>query len=370
MEPTIRKAINDDFVISNHVLVKYVGSEAEVIIPDEVLEIGDRAFAKDGPMILTPNNTLVSVVMHNVRRIGKGAFYGCSALKNVSMSNALESVGEMAFAFSGIQNIYFPDNVIVFEDCVFMNCDYLKTVRLPAGLGNIPDGMFFNCRCLEYLTIPKKVKTIRDNAFWHCISLKHIVIPESVEYIGKEAFAKCKYLTDVWIMGAPELDNTVFDESGYQESPHAKRTELSLEHSIFDQETGQYVGVTPNKHSMTDTENDISVTQPYYTMFGKMNHRRMPQTERTETPIERSGFDQETNQYVGITADKRSLSDIENDISRTQTELAEVKKRYDKLSAQLEALNSKKKEYNMKHIMEAFANSGKSIEELLAFLNT
>lgn len=82
---------NNSFEIRDGVLVKYNGSESEVVIPEEVHSIGKNAFSG--------NNTLTSVKMGNsVEKIEPYAFNNCTSLQNIVWSNQLKSIGDSAFS--------------------------------------------------------------------------------------------------------------------------------------------------------------------------------------------------------------------------------------------------------------------------------
>lgn len=70
--------IEDEMVIEDGVLVKYIGSEKEVEIPDNVTVIGESAFADC--------DSIESIfVPGSVKKIEDYAFYGCRNLVNVDM---------------------------------------------------------------------------------------------------------------------------------------------------------------------------------------------------------------------------------------------------------------------------------------------
>ena len=65
----------------------------------------------------------------------------------------------------------------------------------------------------------------------------------------------------------------------------------------------------------------------------------------------------------------RSISSIEAEISKVEAELVKVQARYDSLAARLIELQQLKSDYEAKQVMDAFHKSGKSLQELMTFLD-
>ena len=65
----------------------------------------------------------------------------------------------------------------------------------------------------------------------------------------------------------------------------------------------------------------------------------------------------------------RSISSIDTEISKVEKELAKAQERVDALSAKLLKLQKTKQEYEVKQVMDAFRKSGKTLQELLIFLD-
>lgn len=65
----------------------------------------------------------------------------------------------------------------------------------------------------------------------------------------------------------------------------------------------------------------------------------------------------------------RSISSIETEITKVEADLVKVQAKYDSLAARLLELQQLKKDYETKQIMDAFHKSGKSLQELMTFLN-
>lgn len=65
----------------------------------------------------------------------------------------------------------------------------------------------------------------------------------------------------------------------------------------------------------------------------------------------------------------RSISSIDTEISKVEKELAKAQERVDALSAKLLKLQKTKQEYEVKQVMDAFRKSGKTLQELMTFLD-
>jgi hypothetical protein len=195
-----------DFVLRGTVLVKYLGTEANVIIPADlgITGIADRAFS------------------------------GCETLNTVDLPSGLVSIGESAFSYCRkLSKISFPSGLIRIGDNSFAGCKSLSTIDLPARLISIGESAFADCDGLETVTIPQTVYDIGDGVFGGCDNLKEIKtgednawyvdregvlftkdgtvliqypahkegseygIPNSVGRIGKNAFNGCKNLNTI-----------------------------------------------------------------------------------------------------------------------------------------------------------------------------
>ena len=61
--------------------------------------------------------------------------------------------------------------------------------------------------------------------------------------------------------------------------------------------------------------------------------------------------------------------DIDEKIERAQEDVIKAKKKYDETVEALDKLMTKKKEMQQKELLQAFANSSKSYDEILKFLS-
>lgn len=170
-----------DFVIKDGCLTRYNGEEIDVVIPDNVREIGKKAFEY--------NRYIRSVRMSdNVIDIDDGAFAGCKALTSVHLSNRLETIGSKAFLLcSGLPSMNLPDTLTYIGDDAFGCCESLKSINIPSGIERITDCCFSDCTSMKNVNLPMGLRTIGERAFAGC-GFDEIHLPDTVEKVGENAF--------------------------------------------------------------------------------------------------------------------------------------------------------------------------------------
>ena len=136
----------------------YHTSLKNVTIPDSVESIGQFAF--------TGNSVLEELTLNGVKTIGDYAFHYATALEEIEHTDALERIGVNAFVGSGIR--YFElENVEYFGSQSFLGTDlYInsaKSLKLTSAI-EIGAGAFYNSKGIKEVSLPNAV-TIGDMAF-------------------------------------------------------------------------------------------------------------------------------------------------------------------------------------------------------------
>ncbi len=197
-----------DFIIENGILKEYVGDCEVVIVPEEVVQIGERAFSdrEDITDVKLPGS---------VSSIGNSAFYGCVALSKINIPESLTCIGDSAFfgceslevsipdhvanigcgAFCGCDKLADDDGFVIIRGVMYYYCGEKSDVIVPNGITKIDDEAFFTGEDIESVVLPDGMISIGERAFSNCYELAHIVIPDSVTNIEPHAFEDCEELT-------------------------------------------------------------------------------------------------------------------------------------------------------------------------------
>lgn len=151
-----------DFEIINNEIIKYIGTDKSVVIPNSITSIGAKAFIRccSLEVITIPNS---------VTEIKKLAFSECVSLKKITIPNSVTEIGWYTF-----------------DECTRLEEVIISTVT------SILQGAFFNCKELSKITIPNTVTEIGSASFGGCEK-----IPESVKQqilkINPDAFDDFPY---------------------------------------------------------------------------------------------------------------------------------------------------------------------------------
>ena len=227
-------------------------SLTSITIPDSVESIGSFVF--NGCPIETAtipaiacssirNSELKTVVITSGERIDEDAFYNCSSLTSITISDSITSIGRQAFyGCSSLTNVIIPESITSIGILAFFKCSSLTCIIIPRSVTNIHSS-FGYCSSLTSITIPDSVESIdssafngcpietatipaiacssirnselktvvitsgerlSESAFYNCSSLTNIIIPDSITSISWQAFYGCSSLTSITFNGTKE----------------------------------------------------------------------------------------------------------------------------------------------------------------------
>ncbi|MDE6953194.1 MAG: leucine-rich repeat protein [Erysipelotrichales bacterium] len=260
----------------------------ELIIPDSVNEIGDRAFQNtqivsvslskhiktygeyifaecknlsqvDLPIEMTkiPNyifskcTSLEQIVLPlMLNEIGEGAFKE-TGLKQINFPNNIQVLGKLCFSYTKINQVILPDSITTVGTNVFSECKELSKVRLSSNIDRISSSMFAGNTKLEDIILPASIKNIDSYAFMSCSSLKKISIPKGVESIAGYAFQNTGITSVIFPEGLRSIGIGAFDGVNISEN-------IYLPSSLNSIDTDTFTGYNASTIFVDKYENELS----------------------------------------------------------------------------------------------------------------
>lgn len=135
----------------------------------------------------------------NVETIGDSAFYGCSNLSSLYISNgATKTIGNFAFAGTALKRVNIYQGVKSIGDYAFKNCSQLEDATI-YEVETVGKGAFENCEKLEGITIYNETTFVGEGAFANCINITYVTIGNGLSVIEKNTFKNCVKLSSLII---------------------------------------------------------------------------------------------------------------------------------------------------------------------------
>ena len=161
-------SIEGDFIFGKpndvNTLIYYLGNTDNLVLPADYKGenyVIDSAVFKD-------NTVITSVTIPNsVTYIGNQAFYNCSELNEVHISD-LSAWCNIAFASADANPLYYAHNL-------YLNGELVTVLVIPDNVTNIRDYAFYDCTGLTSVVIGNSATSIGNAAFENCTELKTVI---------------------------------------------------------------------------------------------------------------------------------------------------------------------------------------------------
>ena len=187
-ETIFETGVVEKFVVVNGVLTEYNGTDAEVVLPDNVTSIAANVFRNHPeitkitlPAGLTTipdysfyeSTSLTHVVFNSTNfadrsQAGRQPTEAQQLFPNMTTLEIGADVTRIPrgmFAFTALTSIVIPATVTTIDQYAFYNCESLTSVTLNEGLTTLGNGAFQNCAIGGTLTIPSTLTSFGANAF-------------------------------------------------------------------------------------------------------------------------------------------------------------------------------------------------------------
>ncbi len=226
-------------------------------------------------------------------------------------------------AFNGntdIVSVNVPGTVKVMSGAIFENCTALKNVTLNEGIETIT-GFVFKGAGIEKIKFPKSLKTVDGNVFITSTTLKEVYVYSDVTFSGR-VFEKCTNLSDIYCYSANatfavlnffRLDKTKITFHGFSGSAvetfaNAKGYNFAL---IEEEQTTSPVESTEATEIIETTENTEATEQTENTESTEATES----TENTEATVATEITEQTTEPTTEPTTESTTEPTTEPDTS-------------------------------------------------------
>ena len=187
-----------------------------ISLPNSIISIRDNAFnnCKNLLKITLPNSVIF---------IGEYAFTFCTSLKTIKIPENIISIGNNAFSRCDSLVEFFVEEAnenFSSSGGVLFNKDKTILIQFPIGkeeqsyvipIGVITIGNYaFSFSKLTNIYLPVSIILIEERAFNGSFFLTNINIPESVIYIGRHAFMACHKLKSIIISRHTDINKEDF----------------------------------------------------------------------------------------------------------------------------------------------------------------
>lgn len=173
----------------------------DVRLHEGLLAMGERSFARSGVSAVT--------IPNSVRLIGKGAFQGCEALREMTLPSNLEEVSEECFdGCISLKEIVIPEGVTKIGKYAFRKCESLTRIVIPSSVQEIEEGAFEDCFSLKELVLPQNLAQLHPSLCKGCRSLTQFTFPTKIQEVPKFCFSGCSSLTHIDL---PKGVNKIWD---------------------------------------------------------------------------------------------------------------------------------------------------------------
>lgn len=216
LEGTLPDGTDEEYEIVEEKKVKLPNPDAQLIIPESVTAIGDKAFADcySDDETHTPEGGSEKVYKIGIKSvtiagnpagttIGASAFAGCQNLTKLTLGEGVTGLGDSSLKDTRLEEIAIPST---FETGTAKNSPFtsgenstLKKVTFADGIKVIPQYFLNNITTLTEIEIPTSVQKIGDHAFAGCSSLKTVTFKDEADSklttIDTSAFEDCSMMT-------------------------------------------------------------------------------------------------------------------------------------------------------------------------------
>lgn len=163
------------------------GLTGELIIPDTVIEIEDKAF-------VGCNFTGALILPDSLIKIGEYVFFDSGFTGELHLPEKLARIGASAFSKTGFTGrLILPEELTFIGSNAFYDCEFTGDLLIPDSVRRLGQGVFQRTKFTGKLTLSKELTEIEREVFSGCGFTGELTIPDTITRIGQNAFEYCNF---------------------------------------------------------------------------------------------------------------------------------------------------------------------------------
>ena len=160
-------------------------------LPDDLTYIGYQAFGDAG------NFTGDLVIPSGIKKLEASVFCYSKFTGKLVFDGEVTSIGENAFQYCGLSGeLVIPEGIATIPDNSFSDNNF-SSIILPSTVKQINGGAFSRNNWLENISFPEGLLVIGRSAFNSCGNLLSLDLPSSLQTIQSYAFEGCYYISSI-----------------------------------------------------------------------------------------------------------------------------------------------------------------------------
>ncbi|MDE6111250.1 MAG: leucine-rich repeat domain-containing protein, partial [Eubacterium sp.] len=136
-------------------------------------------------------------------------------IRTYVVPSTVTKIGELAFAYSNITDLYIPEGVKRMEPMAIFKNTELRNLYSYTTDGKITDVTYKAVDSMKtvYNSLPEGLEYIGSDCFYYCRNLTYMYIPSSVTYIGHHAFWDAIYKENKELKGITAINTDANEET-------------------------------------------------------------------------------------------------------------------------------------------------------------
>ena len=144
-------------------------------------------YSNDGPSVICClQNTAGHIsIADGTVCIAAQAFENCRSITDVVIPNSVSEIGERAFwGCSKLEHIRLPEGLKEIPTYLLSGCNSLREIQIPESVTDIGAGAFRSCGSVQSVRIPEKVHVLPYQSFENCKGMTDLFLSGDIERFG------------------------------------------------------------------------------------------------------------------------------------------------------------------------------------------